>query len=373
MFSESSPILRRILRFFMLPHCFLKLNWKECRRNPILVMYDFLYLFFILKTYPDNYGPCRLWEIKRSYWKLYYGSSYHPYQRQRMREEVQRFQYRILFNDKVVCEQLCKGIEVALPETVGIIRKSDNYKKQLEEIFHSSTEKKLIVKPITGSAGMGIVLAEKTADGKIVIQFKNKTKTLEDFVLKEDAIVQKLICQDNHIAQISSSSVNTIRIVTLLTKDNETIIVSATARFSASDGAFVDNWSAGGVAVGVNCQTGKLMKYAFDKKGNRYSQHPVTGVLFEGFAVPKWEQVIAAARKIQNTFPFYRLLGLDIAIRNDGIPVLIEVNASTDLIFQEQTSGPLLANREVLRAFNEYNLLILKSQKSLEDKPNEFV
>lgn len=365
MFSESHPLFRRIIRFLMLPCCFYKLNWKECRRNPFVVMFDFLYLFFALKTYPDNYGPCRLWEKKRDNWKLYYGSGYHPYQRQRLRKMVQRYDYGILFNDKAVCEQLCRGIGVDLPVTVGFIWQRKDYKRLLEMVFTKTPQRKLIIKPITGHAGMGIVIAEKKDGGKVIIQKKNQATPLDNYVFTDAVIVQELIAQDSRMALVSDSSVNTIRVVTIMTEANDSVIVSATARFSANREAYVDNWSAGGVAVGVNCQSGQLMKFAFDKMGNRYTHHPVSGVLFEGFQIPEWEKVLFTARKVQNAFPFYRLLGMDIAIAKGGIPVLIEVNASTDLIFQEQTSGPLLANKEILKIFSDYGLLVAKSQMAM--------
>lgn len=362
MFSESHPVFRRLIRFFMLPYCFYKLNWRECDRNPFLVLFDFLYLFFVLKTYPDNYSPCRLWEIRRDNWKFYYGSGYHPYQRQRLRKMVQRKEYRILFNDKVVCEQLCRGIGVALPVTVGFIWQNNDYRKSLEMLFAKTTQTKLIIKPITGHAGKGIVLAKKTGDGEIMIQQKKQTIPLEKYSLKEAVVAQEFIVQDMCMAQVSDSSVNTIRVLTIMTEANNPVIASATARFSADSEAYIDNWSAGGVAVGVNCQSGKLMKCAFDKEGNRYTHHPVSGVLFDGFQIPEWERILSTARKVQSAFPFYRLLGMDIAIAKGGIPVLIEVNASTDLILQEQTSGPLFENKEILKIFSSYGLLVAKCQ-----------
>ena len=61
------------------------------------------------------------------------------------------------------------------------------------------------------------------------------------------------------------------------------------------------------------------------------------------------------------------MLGLDIAITPDG-PVLIEMNPDPDLIFQEQTAGPLLKDRQILLEFEKYDLLINKYQKNLLSK-----
>jgi glutathione synthase/RimK-type ligase-like ATP-grasp enzyme len=71
------------------------------------------------------------------------------------------------------------------------------------------------------------------------------------------------------------------------------------------------------------------------------------------------------ASKIQQACPFYCLLGMDVMLHADGSPVLIEVNANPDLIFQEQTSGPLLADTQILQAFGEYDLLVNTHQKNL--------
>lgn len=365
MLTESHPLIRRTLRFLLLPYCYIKLvNWKECKRNRIQVLFDFLYLFFTLKTYPDHYGPCRFWELDKKRWALYYGSSYHPYQRIRLRKRVQRYDYQVLFNDKAVCEQLCKAMNVKMPVTVGILSMDENYRDDLIKLFTKTMHNRLIIKPILGHAGMGIVLAEKSSDGETTILAKNVKIPLAQFTMKEDAVVQELVEQDPRISCISSSSVNTIRVVTLLRRSGEVQIVSSTMRFSAGN-AFVDNWSAGGIAVGVDHETGKLKKFAFDKRGNRYTTHPVSKVTFENFQVPEWQQVLDIARKVQLACPFYRIIGMDIAIDKRQCPVLIEVNANPDLIFQEQTSGPLLEDPRILSAFAEYDLLVCKEQRKL--------
>jgi len=364
MFSEAHPLIRRAVRFLMLPYCYFKLiNFKECTRSKLGIALDLLDLFFRHKTYPDNYGPCRLWEVEKSSWKYYYGSSYHPYQRKRLRSRVQRYEYQILFNDKAVCEQLCRGTGIAMPHTYGILYPDQNYKEKITLYFNESSANSLIIKPILGHAGLGIVLAKKDTNG-IFIQSKKGCEPLSDFVLKENAIVQEVLSQDSRISAFSSSSINTIRVVTLFANDESIIVMSATMRFSVGT-SFVDNWSAGGVAVGVDCDTGKLKKYAYDKKGRRYVEHPTSKLIFEHFVVPEWDKILELAKIIQKACPFYRLLGMDIAIQKNGQPTLIEVNANSDLIFQEQTSGPLLKNERILKAFGEYGLFVNNIQKKL--------
>jgi len=362
MLSEAPAYIRRVIRFMLLPYCYFRLiNWNECTSSRIQVVKDLFYIFFKLKYFPDNYGPCRLWEIDRSKWSLFYGSSYNSYSRSKLRKEVQPYEYQILFNDKAVCELLCKGLDERIPKAYGVIEPSDRYKEKIIDIFDRDNCEKLMIKPVLGHAGRGIVMAVKD-ENKISVMTGKITIKLHDFILDGKYLLQEFVVQDAVVAKISSSSLNTIRLVTLYTKSGEVLVVSSSMRFGMD--AFVDNWSSGGLAVGVKLGNGRLKKIAYDKYGKQYTKHPVSGETFDNFQIPMWDKIMQTATNVQAAFPFYKLLGMDIAVSEKG-PVLIEVNANSDLIFQEQTSGPLLKDKRVLSEFGKYNLLINKYQKNL--------
>jgi len=121
-FKKLIPYMRRIERFIALPYCYLKLvNWSECGATRLQVVKDLLYIFFVLKYFPDNYSLCRLWEKDRKTWTQYYGSIYEPYQRSRLRKEVQKEEYRVIFEDKNICYQLCKVAGLPLPMQYSFI------------------------------------------------------------------------------------------------------------------------------------------------------------------------------------------------------------------------------------------------------------
>jgi len=368
MLSESHPLIRRILRFAALPYCYVKLvNWKECTKSKYQVAKDLLYIFFWLKYYPDNYSPCRFWEKSRDEWIYYYGSSYNSYPRMKLRKLVQPFEHQIIFNDKNVCELLCKGMDVRIPTSFGVIDPTDDCRKEIETIFNNTDLTKLIIKPILGHAGLGIILAIKKPNNQIVIQTKTSEYDLEKFVFKDKAIIQEVVVQSDELAKISDKSINTIRVVSLLCKSKEVLILSASMRFGVGN-AFVDNWSAGGVAVGVNHQNGTLMEVAYDKRGNKFYEHPDSKIVFKDFKIPRWNEVLEIAKTVQKSCTFYKLIGIDVAVTNTG-PILIEINANSDIIFQEQTAGPLLKDKKILTEFAKYDLLINKYQKRLLSVP----
>ncbi|MEW8418611.1 MAG: sugar-transfer associated ATP-grasp domain-containing protein [Candidatus Thiodiazotropha endolucinida] len=363
MLSESHPLIRRLLRFCLLPYCYIKLvPWHDCDRGYFKVLYDLLFIFFKYKYYPDNYGPCRLWEKDRSLWPYYYGSTYNAYPRIKLRKIVQRYDYQIIFNDKELWDLYCKHQDLIVPKSYGVLAPDENYRQKLKSMFAENNSEKLIIKPVLGHAGQGIVLAERTNDN-LRIRLSDGNIGLDEFTLLERSIVQEVVSQHSEIAKIASSSINTIRIITLLTQEEKILVLKAAMRYGQGD-SFVDNWSAGGLCIGVDVETGKLFSPAYDKYGNPYDKHTISNVKFDGFQIPRWDEVIALAKKVQEICPFYRLIGCDIAVNETGV-VLIEANANPDMVFQEQVCGPILADKRIYDEFKRYDLLINESQRRL--------
>ena len=363
-FSKTRLGYERTKQFFMLPGCYRNvLAYKDCKKSRISIAFDLLTWFFSYKTLPIHYGLCRLWEVDRSEWKYYYGSNYLPHQQARLKKAVQPFEYRVLFNDKYLCVLLCKALGIRVPHTYGVLDPAHDYRAQIAAWLIASPAQKLIIKPLAAFGGRGIVLAEQNENG-IVIRSGQTSVPLDQFVMKGKAIVQDVLTQDARMAAFSPSSVNTFRVVTMVTPQDKVIIVNASLR-SGVGKAFVDNWSAGGVSVGVDCRNGKLKKYAYDKKSTRFAAHPTSGLVFEGHPVPEWERVCSTAAKVQRAFSFFRLLGLDMALDESGQPVILEINHGPDLAGLEQKAGPLLRSEPVLRAFGDYDLLVNKHQRKL--------
>jgi len=238
-----------------------------------------------------------------------------------------------------------------------------NYKELIKLWFQNNNIDSLIIKPLRGTLGRGIVLA-KRINNNIIIQSKTGFTPLQDFDLSETAIVQVVIKQHKRMSAFSSSSVNTIRVMTLYTKKGSVLVLGALMRSGIGE-SYVDNWDAGGVAVGIENETGQLKKYGYNKEGIRYIEHPTSKVMFEGFIIPQWQCIVDLAVNIQKAFPWYRLLGMDIALRENGEPILIEINSKPDFRILEQTCGPLLQVEKNLIAFGEYDLFVNKHQKAL--------
>jgi hypothetical protein len=347
-----------------LPEYFRSITWNDCTRSGWLVAYDLLYIFFILGLVPEHYGPCRLWSVPRRDWPNYYGSPYTPRARGRLAKRVYPLEYEILYNDKVVGAQLCRGLNVRQPRSFAILQPDGPWQQKLTETFRAHDNRQLMLKPVFGRSGMGIVVVEETADGIVVVRTAERSVPLAEFRLEYPAFLQEVIRQDPRIASVWPTSVNTIRVITLLTPADDVLIVATGMRFGVGS-SFVDNWSAGGVGVGIDHHTGRLRARGYDKFGNTYTEHPCSHVKFEGFEIPQWQRILDAARHVQRSLPFSRMAGVDICLDEDAQPVLIEVNGLPDLVPQEQLNGPLLENPQLLKAFDDCGLLVSRAHKRL--------
>jgi len=358
--GEVVPYIRRLFRFLALPYCFSKVNWIECPRSKIQVAADFFYIFFFLKYFPDNYSPCRLWEKNRSEWMYYYGSNYDPYQRRKLRKIVQPKVYEIVFQDKVLSAMLCKANNIETPEVIKIVKEGESLERIATE-FASSGDGKLIFKPRSGKGGNNIICTEFSC-GTVRTIRNGEYSSIVGINADNDMIVQNFIKQHENMSKISSST-NTIRVVTLKKRNGDILIVGTYARFGVGISR-VDNLSQGGICVSVDIKSGGLASIGFNRLSQVFTKHPTSGLQFEGYKVPLWDEVIALAKNVQKSFDFYPLLGMDIAVSEEG-PLVIEINSSYDNVDLEQARGPILKNPEVYQAFEEYDLFINKYQKNL--------
>lgn len=140
-------------------------------------------------------------------------------------------------------------------------------------------------------------------------------------------LIEEGIVQHPEMAKLSKNSVNTIRIGTAATKDGVYSIPYQAIRLSLGD-SFVDNASSGG-ASGVLSADGKIQGplITYLPTVRVVEKHPETGVVFEGFQVPMFDEVKALCLEAAKTLPGARFIGWDIAVTPEG-PDIVEVNAN---------------------------------------------
>lgn len=136
-------------------------------------------------------------------------------------------------------------------------------------------------------------------------------------------LVEDAICQHEKMSLLCSSSVNTIRMVTVL-KDEEPIFMYSVLRIGNGKGD-VDNISSGGMYTAVD-ENGVVTKPAFcDKQLKYFDVHPVSNEKIIGFEIPYFKEAVEMCKKAALVEKRMGYVGWDVAITNNG-PVLVEGN-----------------------------------------------
>ncbi len=194
--------------------------------------------------------------------------------------------------------------------------------------------------------------------GVFFIDKKTSLSEIEEMVKKcinDDIVVQKVLSQSKVLSTINASSINTIRLLTLLRRNGTVKICSIVLRMGVG-GSKVDNASSGGIVVGVD-EDGRLKDVAYNVKGERFFEHPDSHIKFNDFFIPNFDKIKQIVREQAVNLPYFRLVSWDIAIDENNEPVLIEANLCRgELDFHQLTNGPVFGDdtEEILNeVFND--------------------
>lgn len=188
--------------------------------------------------------------------------------------------------------------------------------------------------------------ANESEGGKNVIFISGKDKR-EKFInacatIKKDLVIQESIKQHAVMNSLNPSSINTIRVLSLLSQDGVTIY-SAILRMGVN-GSRVDNISQGGITCGID-GSGHLKKFAYSFTGNRFEAHPTTGTKFCDVVLPNFDKVCQLVKEAHPSIPNFRLVSWDVCIDQDGEPLLVEANLCYgELNLHQLCNGPLFGS-----------------------------
>lgn len=136
------------------------------------------------------------------------------------------------------------------------------------------------------------------------------------------AVLDELVTQSPVMASLNPSSVNTIRLYSLLIGSDCNIFASFIRM--GRNGAIVDNLGSGGLLAGIDIKTGQVITPGTDDTGRCFEKHPDTGVAIRGFQVPKWQELLRFTEEAALHYPL-KYVGWDIAVCENGFQI-IEAN-----------------------------------------------
>ncbi|MFQ9908633.1 MAG: sugar-transfer associated ATP-grasp domain-containing protein, partial [Acutalibacter sp.] len=186
--------------------------------------------------------------------------------------------------------------------------------KEFEDFMASRDT--IMVKPDSSSGGFGVNKLSKGDFPSLAAMYQK---------LKEEhiGVIEDVLQQHEVLNQLNPSSINTLRVVTILNESGPHIVY-AHIRIGNSDRP-VDNLHSGGMFAPIDLDKGVIQYPAYDKARHTYTEHPRTHTTIQGFAIPYWEEAKAMCLEASQIVPQMRYVGWDVAITPNG-PVFVEGN-----------------------------------------------
>lgn len=183
---------------------------------------------------------------------------------------------------------------------------------------------------VDSNSGRGVSLLDlkKGIDTK-----SNKEISVIMQEMGKDFVLQKRILPHPAFKKIYPNAINTLRVITYMTKDE--IKIAPIVMRIGQGGGVVDNAHAGGMFIGVT-NNGELLEEAFTEYQERYTKHPDTGVVFKGYTVPGIPQIRETAIALHKKVPIFQFVSWDFAVDEEGEVVLIEANLHSQAVWISQ-------------------------------------
>lgn len=197
------------------------------------------------------------------------------------------------------------------------ILSSDSSPKQIAKFIQKYG--KVIIKPFDAMEGQGIY----KLDLESIVDLEAEVKKLAS----EKVMIEEILTQHPNMI-FGNTSVNTIRVHTILDKQGKGHLISCVLRVGVGD-TVVDNYCSGGAIYPVDINHGIVIGKGKSHNGGDHIFHPGTQIGMLGYQIPNWDLLVKETIKAAEKLPNLRLVGWDVAITEKGI-ALIEGNHNPD-------------------------------------------
>lgn len=217
----------------------------------------------------------------------------------------------------------------------AVVIESKRDLKKYEEF--SEKHSTFVVKVVNSSMGKGVWLQKAS---------KDYVKDFNEIIRHGKVLLEECIEQGDEMSQFNASSINTVRVSTYLTKDG--VLPAHGFIRTGRNGSFVDNAGSGGIFAMVDVEKGVVVSDGMDEFGDTHTEHPDTGVSYNGFILPNWENALEICKKASLLFPKMKYKSFDLAYSKIGW-VIVEINPSGELLQQACVqSGMKEALRQIM-------------------------
>jgi hypothetical protein len=268
------------------------------------------------------------------------------------------------FKDKAAFARICEEHQIAVAPTLlaGTADGEVVWSAGMADLPKAD----LFLKPRTGQGGRG---AEKwrfeddgwQRDGQMLDR-AGLIAYCRDLSRRQPMLVQPCLVNHPDLGDLTIGALATVRLVTMLDKNNQPKAVAAAFRMPASAASVVDNFHAGGIASAVEIDSGRLnpaTDIGLAPDSTWHEAHPLTGARIANRVLPAWAATKDLAIRAHQVFANRVAIGWDIAVTTEG-PMIVEANGFPDLDIIQRTQRAPLADSELGHLF-QHHLTRLKA------------
>ena len=163
--------------------------------------------------------------------------------------------------------------------------------------------------------------------------------------IDNSVVIEELIDEDPALSVFHPSSVNALRITTVLVGDH---VYNWRPWIKTGRGNnFVTAAFVGSPCVGIDAETGVMNTNGRTENGEDFENHPDSGVPFVGYQIPKWDELVAMVKEMALQLPTLRYIGWDMVLSKNGWCVM-EANDKAEFVHQMIWQVPMKAEFEKL-------------------------
>lgn len=232
-----------------------------------------------------------------------------------------------IINNKEEFARFCAGQGLACVPPLGLAGKRSGIGAC--GVLHMAEERPLLIKPVEGSCGKGIVTIEKTVEGRFLLNGKRFSsdmeieKELSDKLERGRFLLQPLLKNHQELVNLGGGLAS-IRIVTILNQPGGMAEYLMAVLQIPRKGSIISNF---GVFCAVDAGSGTLGEGRDQTPcSTPFLQHPGTGVILKGRKIPYWAEAKVLALRAHTQLGACSSLGWDVAVTAEG-PLLLEANS----------------------------------------------
>lgn len=230
--------------------------------------------------------------------------------------------------DKSFCDLFFPGENVVhsiLKKINGYYYYEGNAISKEDAIAHFYNVDNVIIKPSNKSKGSDVhLLSVKNG----ITNYKGKSIGQLFDSYGKYFLIQERVKQHKDMAALNPTSLNTLRILSYRS-GMEVLIIYTVVRIGRA-GQVIDNQCAGGISTTVG-KDGMLGKVAFGGYSEDNILKTDNGIVLDGYQIPSYSRVVEMVKRLHLKLPFFDIVGWDMAVQEDGNPVLIEFNVNPGL------------------------------------------